>query len=68
MMCVYAELFTLQDSTDNFQPMTIDDLLAASQAQVIYIMMMVMESGMRRLEWVREMLVMCGVHLQARLC
>jgi hypothetical protein len=43
--------------------MTKDDLLAASQAQVIYIMMMVIESGMRRLEWVREMLVMSGVSL-----
>ena len=40
--------------------MSKDELLAASQAQVVYIMMMVIESGMRRLEWVQEMLMMSG--------
>ena len=43
--------------------MTKDDLLAASQAQVVYIMMMVIEGGMRRLEWVQEMLMLSGVDL-----
>jgi hypothetical protein len=38
-----------------------DELFAASQAQVIYIMMLVIEGGMRRLEWVQEMLMLSGV-------
>lgn len=36
-------------------------LLAASQAQIVYIIMMVIESGMQRFEWVQEMLMMSGV-------
>lgn len=43
------------------QPMTKDDMLAASQAQMIYIIMMIIESGLRKEEWVRELLVLSGV-------
>lgn len=41
--------------------MTKDDMLAASQAQMIYIIMMIIESGLRKEEWVRELLVLSGV-------
>ena len=46
--------------------MTKDDMLAASQAQMIYIIMMIIESGLRREEWVRELLMLSGVSFLLR--
>jgi hypothetical protein len=43
------------------QTLTKEDLLAACQAHVIYLMMMVIEVGMQRLDWVQEMLILSGV-------
>ena len=45
------------------QPMSKDDLLSASQAQLVYILMMVIENGMRKFEWVQEMLMLSGVRI-----
>jgi hypothetical protein len=43
------------------QNLTKQELLAAAQAQVIYMMMMVIESGLRRIEWAQEMLMLSAV-------
>jgi hypothetical protein len=60
--------FLLLYDVDVYQPLSKEELLAASQAQIIYIMMMVIDSGLRRLEWVQEILMLSGVSLIENNC